>query len=170
MPDTPTPSLRYLDLFAGCGGLSTGLVAAGHTAVAAVEKSTMAAATYAANHLAANPIPDWRDVSTHAARPIADQLAAGICLAGVEDVAADPAAGRFLADAALDAIVGGPPCQGFSTNGRRAVGDPRDELVWSMLHLVERLAPRFVVIENVAGMRTAKDLSLIHISEPTRPY
>lgn len=155
MPHPSTP-LRFLDLFAGCGGLTAGLTAAGHTHVAGVEKSHMAAATYSANHTATDPISDWRTAGDHAARPIAEQLADGICLAGVEEVVADPDASAWLANARIDAIVGGPPCQGFSMNGTRSTGDPRDTLVWPMLQLVQRLAPRFVVIENVEGMAAAK--------------
>ncbi|AXV10180.1 Modification methylase HphIA (plasmid) [Euzebya pacifica] len=116
----------------------------------------MAAATYSANHTATDPISDWRTAGDHAARPIIEQLDTGICLAGVEEVVADPDAVAWLAAADIDAIVGGPPCQGFSMNGTRTDGDPRDTLVWPMLQLVERLAPRFVVIENVEGMAAAK--------------
>ena len=152
----PSTSLRFLDLFAGCGGLTAGLTAAGHIHVAGVEKSHMAAATYSANHTATDPIGDWRAAGVHAARPIAEQLADGICLAGVEEVVTDPDASAWLENARIDAIVGGPPCQGFSMNGTRSTGDPRDTLVWPMLQLVDRLAPRFVVIENVEGMAAAK--------------
>lgn len=153
----PITSPRFLDLFAGCGGLTAGMAAAGWTHVAAVEKSPMAAATYSANHIVGDPLPDASDPHGHTSRPLADQLAGGLAVCGVEEVAADPQALEFLDAAAIDAVVGGPPCQGFSHNGRRWTGDPRDELVWPMLDIVERIAPRFVVIENVIGMAASKD-------------
>jgi DNA (cytosine-5)-methyltransferase 1 len=51
----------------------------------------------------------------------------------------------------IDLIVGGPPCQGFSTAGRRDPTDPRNKMTDQYLALVELLQPQFLVIENVAG-------------------
>jgi DNA (cytosine-5)-methyltransferase 1 len=53
-----------------------------------------------------------------------------------------------------DIIVGGPPCQGFSTLGDKLSGDPRNALFAAYAHLVEELQPRFVVLENVKSMVT----------------
>ncbi|HEX4106478.1 MAG TPA: DNA (cytosine-5-)-methyltransferase, partial [Rhizomicrobium sp.] len=53
-----------------------------------------------------------------------------------------------------DIIVGGPPCQGFSTLGDKLSSDPRNVLFGSYAHLVEELQPRFVVIENVKALVT----------------
>lgn len=56
----------------------------------------------------------------------------------------------------LDLLVGGPPCQSFSTAGKRkGVEDPRGTLVWSFLHFVEVLQPRFFLMENVRGLLSA---------------
>ena len=52
----------------------------------------------------------------------------------------------------IDMLVGGPPCQGFSTAGRRDPTDPRNRLVRSYLQLVDLLRPRIVLIENVRGI------------------
>lgn len=52
----------------------------------------------------------------------------------------------------VDLLVGGPPCQGFSTAGRRDPSDPRNQLVRSYLQLVDLLRPRIVLIENVRGI------------------
>lgn len=59
-------------------------------------------------------------------------------------------------------MVGGPPCQGFSTAGRRDPADPRNQMTEQYLLLVEKLQPRFIVIENVAGfnMRFESDEGL----------
>lgn len=56
----------------------------------------------------------------------------------------------------LDALVGGPPCQTFSTAGRRAATqDPRGMLLWQFLHWVEVLRPKYFVMENVRGLLSA---------------
>lgn len=56
----------------------------------------------------------------------------------------------------LDLLVGGPPCQSFSTAGRRrTVEDPRGELLWDFLRFVEEFKPRFFLMENVRGLLSA---------------
>ena len=56
----------------------------------------------------------------------------------------------------LDLLVGGPPCQAYSTAGRRrTVQDPRGTLIWRFLKYVETLQPRFFVMENVRGFLSA---------------
>ena len=51
----------------------------------------------------------------------------------------------------VDLIAGGPPCQGFTTNGRRDPDDPRSRMVNTYLDIVERVMPRLVLLENVRG-------------------
>ena len=56
----------------------------------------------------------------------------------------------------LDVLAGGPPCQSFSTTGRRGtVQDPRGTLLWQFLRFVEVVQPRFFVMENVRGLLSA---------------
>jgi DNA (cytosine-5)-methyltransferase 1 len=56
----------------------------------------------------------------------------------------------------LDLLVGGPPCQSFSTTGRRGtVQDPRGTLLWQFLHFIEELQPKFFLMENVRGLMSA---------------
>lgn len=52
----------------------------------------------------------------------------------------------------LDALIGGPPCQGFSTGGKRKEGDDRNDLLLRFVSLVEELRPRTLCLENVAGL------------------
>lgn len=52
-------------------------------------------------------------------------------------------------------IIGGPPCQGFSTAGPRNASDPRNQLIFNYLGIVERLAPRWFIFENVEGVLTS---------------
>ena len=56
----------------------------------------------------------------------------------------------------LDLLVGGPPCQAFSTAGRRqATQDPRGTLLWQFLRFIEYMQPRFFLMENVRGVLSA---------------
>ncbi|QWF18550.1 DNA cytosine methyltransferase [Lysobacter capsici] len=61
---------------------------------------------------------------------------------------------RLLGGARPFALIGGPPCQGFSTAGPRNAGDPRNRLVLNYLRIVEALKPRWFVFENVEGLLT----------------
>ena len=53
------------------------------------------------------------------------------------------------------AVIGGPPCQGFSTAGDRNGNDPRNQLIFNYLALVEHLQPRWFFFENVEGLLTS---------------
>src|SRR5450631_2462827 len=108
-----------IDLFAGCGGLTSGFVATnGFIPVGAVELNLDAAATYSANfgdHMYVGDITDW----VQGAVPFAE------------------------------VVVGGPPCQGFSMLGRRDAHDPRNQLWEQYINALVRIKPAFFVIENV---------------------
>ncbi|MEV6306046.1 DNA cytosine methyltransferase [Actinoplanes sp. NPDC051861] len=116
-----TEKLRLIDLFAGCGGLTSGFVNTGRfRPVGAVEQNHAAASTYAANfgadHMFAGDIEEWVESGT-------------------------------VPDA--DVVIGGPPCQGFSTLGRRDPDDPRNQL-WNMyVDVLNRSGPRAFLLENV---------------------
>lgn len=132
MPEVSDRAIRSLDLFAGAGGLTTGLrLAPGLKidAVCAVEFDESAAATYSLNHggriedggvvggsVYAGTIQDW----LHESAPVE-----------------------------VDLVVGGPPCQGFSTLGKRNVGDERNSLWQWYADAVKRSTPRYFVLENV---------------------
>ncbi len=64
--------------------------------------------------------------------------------------------GSELAEMAgtVDLVAGGPPCQGFSTNGRRDPDDPRSQMVEAYLDIVELVQPRLVLLENVRGFQS----------------
>lgn len=115
--------LTVLDLFAGAGGITTGLhEVGGFATMAAVEMDTAAAATYKANYpgtrVFVEPIQDWvRD----------------------EDVPT------------VDVIVGGPPCQGFSTLGKQDVEDDRNALWLEYARTIVKVRPKYFVVENVAA-------------------
>ena len=60
----------------------------------------------------------------------------------------------LLDEGPISGVIGGPPCQGFSTVGTRDVRDERNHLYMQYFRVVERIRPRFFVIENVQGMLT----------------
>jgi len=129
----------YIDLFAGCGGLSLGLRQAGWELRFAIEAHADAFATYRHNLLRDDDRmvnwPDWLPCGPHDI---------------VELLTNHPLALARLAGN-VELIAGGPPCQGFSTNGRRNKDDPRNLMVSSYLELVGLVAPKIVLIENVRG-------------------
>jgi DNA (cytosine-5)-methyltransferase 1 len=156
--------LRFLDLFAGCGGLSLGFEYAGLDLASAVELSPMAAETHFRNfHLRGQGWDEglWRQVLESSAsrgggkRTFAKQIAHGTVVGSVWDLLDDEESMAILAELALDVVAGGPPCQGFSMAGRRDPDDKRNRLPWAFLEFVERLEPAAVVIENVAGINMA---------------
>lgn len=75
-------------------------------------------------------------------------------IAGTDPLAVLDAVG--LKPGEVDLLVGGPPCQSFSTAGRRrTVSDPRGTLLWEFLRFVDAIQPRFFLMENVRGLLSA---------------
>jgi len=130
----------YVDVFAGCGGLSLGLHRAGWRGLFAVEKDTFAFETLSANFLKQDSrfVFDWPNWLKKAPTTI-------------EDLLRDHGDELRQLRGKIDMLVGGPPCQGFSSAGRRRVDDPRNSLVERYLELVEVLQPRILLLENVRG-------------------
>lgn len=70
-----------------------------------------------------------------------------------------------IASGELDLLVGGPPCQSFSTAGKRGtVQDPRGTLLWQFLRFVDAMRPKFFLMENVRGLLSAA-LNHRHIAD-----
>ena len=140
---------RVVDLFAGAGGLTLGLKAAGFRAVSAVEMSAMAAETYYRNFISRDPV-SWQD---HLARGAGDQLRAGLGVCSTHDALSHADTLRqLIGEDSLDLLAGGPPCQGFSLAGLRKPEDQRNKLPFEFLEFVRLLNPKAVLIENVAGI------------------
>lgn len=87
-----------------------------------------------------------------------------------EDLLANHGAELNDLNGSIDLLVGGPPCQGFSTAGRRDPTDPRNQMTEQYLLLVEKLKPRYLVIENVAGfnMRFESEEGLDQLIKDTK--
>lgn len=143
-------NMKYVDLFAGCGGLSLGVEKAGGELVGAVEKSDMAARTF--YHNAVGDMSDMRDWQNHVRQPLIAQLRSKVLVSELSKVLADESVMSSLSAQELDLVVGGPPCQGFSLAGRRNQDDIRNRLAWEYLDFVAVTKPKAVVVENVVGM------------------
>ncbi|MBN1865892.1 DNA cytosine methyltransferase [Candidatus Sumerlaeota bacterium] len=123
-----------IDLFAGAGGLSLGFEQAGFDVVAAVELDPIHAATHKFN------FPDCAVI----ARSIV-----GLTGAEIRRMSG-------LQDREVDVVFGGPPCQGFSLIGQRALEDPRNSLVREFVRVVCELDAKHFVFENVKGLTVGK--------------
>lgn len=123
---------NVIDLFAGCGGLSTGFEMAGYNVRLAVEKDEWASETYKKNHpnttVITNDITQVLDL---------DSLLPEKTMK-------------------IEGIIGGPPCQGFSLSGNRDKKDPRNSLFMEFVRFVRHFSPRFFVMENVTGILSMK--------------
>lgn len=144
-------TFSYIDLFAGCGGLSLGFERAGAELVLAVERSPMAAETF--RHNLIENLKNESEWSSYLSKPIAEQATQKLLVKELQYLLDEPDIVSDLAKRNVDVIAGGPPCQGFSLAGRRNPDDLRNQLPWQFLQLVEKVSPKIVVIENVVGMR-----------------
>lgn len=117
-----------IDLYSGAGGLSLGLEQAGFDIALAVDRDPYHVATHHRN------FPYGKVLCTSVTNVTADQIRE---LVGTDDIAL---------------VCGGPPCQGFSTMGKRYAADPRNTLVDDFVRLVIDLRPRAFLMENVPGM------------------
>lgn len=125
-----------VSLFAGCGGFSLGVAAAGFRVLGFVEIEAALRQIYKANFPNALELgQDITQVSEDALSEARESL---------EEV---------------DLIVGGPPCQGFSLSGKRRTDDPRNELFRHYLRFVDALRPKVAVMENVRLLTSMKNAS-----------
>ena len=126
---------KIADFFAGAGGLSLGFIQSGFHVAFANDFEEVCVNTYRYNH----PETPTQDVLQADIRTIVDNI--------TDYIKTD-----------IDVVIGGPPCQGFSSaNQQRIIDDPRNELYKYYLKAVEKLAPKFVVMENVRGMLSVAD-------------
>lgn len=124
--------MKIVDLFCGAGGMGLGFKWAGFEIVASVDLWNDAIETLRLNHPSANPL--CMSVENFN-RNLLPEL-----LSSHQD--------------GITGVVGGPPCQGFSSVGTRDASDPRNHLYLDFFNTVEACNPQFFVIENVRGMLT----------------
>lgn len=121
---------NVLDLFCGCGGISKGYELAGYNIVGGIDFNDDATKTF--QHNFKNATVFCTDITKFNKKEILDTYKN------------------------VDIIVGGPPCQGFSSANRwqKEADDPRNKLFFQYLRFVETLEPKAVMIENVRGLLT----------------
>jgi DNA (cytosine-5)-methyltransferase 1 len=119
-----------VDLFAGAGGMTLGFEQAGFDVLAAVEIDPIHVCTHEFN------FPFWKV----------------ICASVVDITGSEIRQRSGIGDREIDVVCGGPPCQGFSLIGKRAINDPRNSLMFHFMRLVKELQPRYFVMENVKGL------------------
>lgn len=128
-----------VDLFAGAGGLSLGLEQAGYEVAASVEYDPIHAAVHKFNF------------------PYGKTFAADVSKITGETIRTESA----IKDREIHLVAGGPPCQGISMMGRRAIDDPRNSLLKEFVRVMLELRPRYFLMENVAGLMVGKHRLLI---------
>ncbi|BAZ53503.1 cytosine specific DNA methyltransferase [Nostoc sp. NIES-4103] len=129
---------KIIDLFAGAGGLTTGFHMAGFESLCAIDVNAKALATYKHNY------PDTKIIHQDIRKVSPSELRLALGLQREE----------------LTALIGGPPCQGFSRNipaGYRYLNDSRNQLYKTFLEFVEELKPLYVLMENVPEILKAYD-------------
>ncbi len=133
-----------ISLFAGAYGLDLGLEKAGFQTVSLVEIEPDATKTISLNRPHLSPCAVPRDICQVNAETLLQE--AGKIL-GLD---------RPLCSNEVDLVTGGPPCQPFSTAGKRgSVGDPRGSLFMEFIRIVDEIKPRFFIMENVKGLLSA---------------
>lgn len=125
---------KVIDLYAGAGGLSLGASRAGFTVSAAVEFDQFAIESHRNNF----------PLVTHLDNDVAQ-------ISG-----SDLLKRAGLKKGELDGLIGGPPCQGFSTMGKRQLDDSRNDLFGHFMRLVDETRPAFFLAENVPGILNEK--------------
>lgn len=118
-----------IELFAGAGGLSLGLENAGFHVALAIEIVDEYARTLKKNH------------------PNTKVLVEDVHNVDFKKEAAELGIGE------VDLVSGGPPCQGFSTVGRKNERDPRNSLFYEYLRAISELKPKYAIFENVWGFK-----------------
>ena len=169
---------RFIDLFAGAGGLSEGFIRAGFEPIAHIEMDkyacdtlrTRAAFHYLKDNDKLEVYKDYlfnkkeKEDGSQLWNQVPQEVIHSVIQATIGE---DTIGGIFnkldniIGERNVDLIIGGPPCQAYSVAGRARLGkkvedDPRNELYKYYVKFIERYKPEMFVFENVLGIRTAK--------------
>lgn len=139
--------LNCVDLFAGAGGFSTAAINLGIRVKAAVEIDRHACSSYRANLVENKPTPPVMFEGNIQKLELSDL---GKC---------------FEKEESCDLVLGGPPCQGFSVHRIKGAGvdDPRNDLLHRYFDVVEYLAPKIFILENVPGILWSRHSSYLDL-------
>lgn len=175
--------IRFIDFFAGAGGLSEGFIKAGYTPVAYVEMKKDACNTLktrAAFHylreqnrldIYENYLRNKREGTDGAElwRQVPAEVTNRVIQETIGENTMGPLLNRLDALAGgepIDIIIGGPPCQAYSIAGRAKMGkdvksDPRNYLYRYYLQFIGHFNPKMFVFENVMGITTAQTVDMV---------
>lgn len=134
-----------IDLFSGAGGFSEGILQAGFNIIFSSDKSPMVEETYVNRHRQLGLV---EGVDTHFELADIKELTSEFIFEKINSLRYGP----IFETGSVDAIFGGPPCQGFSRLGKRDASDPRNMLFHEYLRIIRDIRPRYVVMENVTGI------------------
>ena len=132
-----------IDLFCGAGGMSEGILQAGFHIIYSNDISEDAMKTYVNRHAqlglihGKNTFASCKDIRELNAQEIYNSISK------IQDFKDNKVK--------IEAIFGGPPCQGFSRAGKRNSSDPRNQLFKEYIRIINELRPNYVVMENVEG-------------------
>ena len=138
-----------IDLFCGAGGMSEGLIQAGFHILFSSDINPDVQRTYMNRH---EQLGLHQGVNTYFHRGDIRELTGNL----INEKIANLEIFRNQDVPGIDAVFGGPPCQGFSRAGRRDPNDPRNMLFREYLRVINEVRPRYVVLENVTGFMDTK--------------
>ena len=134
-----------IDLFCGAGGFSEGIIQAGFDIIFSSDKSPMVEETYTNRHKQLGLV---EGIDTHFELADIKNLTSNLIFESINNLKY----GNIFPPKSVDAIFGGPPCQGFSRLGKRNADDPRNMLFHEYLRIIKDVLPKYVVMENVTGI------------------
>ncbi|WP_339200729.1 DNA cytosine methyltransferase [Peribacillus sp. FSL P2-0133] len=151
-----------IDLFCGAGGMSEGLIQAGFHILFSSDISEDVERTYTQRHEQLGLI---QGENTFFHRGDISDLNRDFIYQAIQNLTIFQ--GHEIPN--IDAIFGGPPCQGFSLAGRRRRNDPRNMLFGQYLRIINEIQPKYVVMENVEGFLYTKLDQFIGVTEKVYP-
>ena len=137
-----------IDLFCGAGGMSEGLIQAGFHILFSSDINEQVKLTYKNRHEQLGLIHGY---NTFYKQADIRELTGNFILKSIKNLEIFKDTNHNIP---IDVIFGGPPCQGFSLAGKRALDDPRNILFKEYLRIVNDIRPKYVVMENVEGFMT----------------
>ena len=131
--------MKFLDFFCGAGGFSLGLVKAGHDLAYGIDNWPPAELTYKSY--------------------FGDEKFKKLDLSEVDPKKIKKILG--IKSNEIELIVGGPPCQGFSSMGKQIISDPRNKLLLNFAEIISTIRPKFFILENVSAVQGKKFETLL---------
>lgn len=142
-------NIKFADLFCGCGGMSIGLVHAGFDDSISADFWDIAKLNYTSYHLLSNSKFFQTNMFIDSDK---EELI------------------EALKKEKIDLLAGGPPCQGFSTLGKREDKDKRNTLVESYLDVATKVMPKMIIMENVPAIQSMRHESGMKYPEYAKKY